>query len=94
MRSSNDRHPTLAALTRTVGVAVATAGLLFASAASVAASGAAETADHASPSTIAGPAGSSGGSPLLLVLGLAALVMAVLYATPRSTRRTVENDTD
>ena len=46
MSPSNDRHRTLAALTRTVGVAVATAGLLFASAASVAASGAAEAADH------------------------------------------------
>ncbi len=47
-----------------------------------------------STSTIAGPAGSSGSSPLLLVFGLAALVMAVLFATPRPARRTVENDSD
>jgi hypothetical protein len=47
-----------------------------------------------STSTIVGPPGSSGSSPLLLVLGLAALVMAVLFATPRPARRTVENDKD
>ena len=47
-----------------------------------------------STSTIAGPTGSSGSSPLLLIFGLAALVMAVLFATPRPARRTVENDTE
>jgi hypothetical protein len=47
-----------------------------------------------STSTISGPAGSTGGSPLLLVFGLAALVMAVLFATPRPARRTVEVDKD
>src|SRR5664279_125286 len=46
MRPSNDRRRTLARLTRTVGAAVATAGLLFSSAASVAASGATEGAGH------------------------------------------------
>ena len=47
MSPSNDRRHPLAAFTRTVGVAVATAGLLFTSAASVAAAGATGTGGHA-----------------------------------------------
>jgi von Willebrand factor type A domain len=46
MRPSNDRHRKMTALTRTVGTAIAAAGLLFTSAASAAASGAAEGAGH------------------------------------------------
>ena len=46
MSPSNDRHQKIKAVTRTVGAAIATAGLLFTSAASVAASGAAEGAGH------------------------------------------------
>ena len=46
MSPSNDRRQKMKAVTRTVGAAIATAGLLFASAASVAASGAAEDAGH------------------------------------------------
>ena len=46
MSPSNDRHRKMTALTRTVGTALATAGLLFTSAAPVAASGAAGGAGH------------------------------------------------
>jgi hypothetical protein len=46
MSPSNARHRKMTALTRTVGTALATAGLLFSSAASVAASGAAGGAGH------------------------------------------------
>ncbi len=46
MSPSNDRHRKMTALTRTIGTAIAAAGLLFASAASAAAGGAAEGAGH------------------------------------------------
>ena len=45
-------------------------------------------------STLGTTDGTSGTSPLLLVLAMAALVAAILYATPRRSRRTVENPRD
>jgi hypothetical protein len=83
MSPSNDRRSVLAALTRTVGLAIATAGLLFSSAASVAASGASGAADHGARLAL-----------LMLVLLMAALVSAVVFATRRPARRTVSNDKD
>jgi uncharacterized repeat protein (TIGR01451 family) len=44
-----------------------------------------------STSTLDETGGTSGTSPLLLALAMVALVLGVLYATPRPTRRTVEN---
>ena len=47
-----------------------------------------------STSTVGDTSGTSGTSPLLLVLAMAALVAGVLYATPRPSRRTVKNPRD